>query len=306
MRTKAGARTRFTFGVIAVFLFSLAYSACALPGGVKNATHTRAAVTVAASTRETAAGAVGARLDIILARGEIAVAMSPDFAPMEFIDNRKQGPDQYVGIDPWFAKYIADELGVELKIVPVKFDELHDSLKAGKADLAMSGLARTESRAELYELSDYYNNVEDGGHGALVLKCERDRFKTAGSFTGKAVAVQESSYQHELLSEQLPGAIPAFVSDISEGVEKLLVNEVDAIGVDVASGLGICENYPDLAMAEFRFACDAQGNVIGMPKGETALAGRINEIIAKAAAEDRFSGWIEEAEALAAEIGWQN
>ncbi len=53
---------------------------------------------------------------------ELTVALSPDFAPMEFVDTSKSGQDQYVGFDVSLAKYIAEEMGLELAIKPMSFD----------------------------------------------------------------------------------------------------------------------------------------------------------------------------------------
>ena len=41
----------------------------------------------------------------------LTVAMSPDFAPMEFYDTAKSGNDAIVGFDVLLATYIAKELG---------------------------------------------------------------------------------------------------------------------------------------------------------------------------------------------------
>ena len=49
----------------------------------------------------------------------LKVAMSPDFAPMEFVDATKTGQDQFVGFDVTLAKYLAQEMGMELEIVPM-------------------------------------------------------------------------------------------------------------------------------------------------------------------------------------------
>ena len=40
-------------------------------------------------------------------RGVLTVAISPDFAPMEFVDTSKSGQDSYVGFDVFLAKFIA-------------------------------------------------------------------------------------------------------------------------------------------------------------------------------------------------------
>jgi polar amino acid transport system substrate-binding protein len=45
--------------------------------------------------------------------GKLIVAISPDFAPMEFVDPTKAGQDMYVGFDVTLSKYLADELGLD-------------------------------------------------------------------------------------------------------------------------------------------------------------------------------------------------
>ena len=61
-------------------------------------------------------------LEKIKGTGVLTVSMSPDFAPMEFVDSSKSGQEQYVGFDVTLAKYLADYFGVELEIVPMSFD----------------------------------------------------------------------------------------------------------------------------------------------------------------------------------------
>src|SRR5665647_1485361 len=61
------------------------------------------------------------RVEEIIARGYIEVVMEPYFAPFEFIDPSLEGDAQYVGCDVEIAKAIAEELGVELRIIPLEF-----------------------------------------------------------------------------------------------------------------------------------------------------------------------------------------
>jgi len=258
------------------------------------------------TTTTPAAKAPANRLEAILAAGELVVATSPDFAPMEFIDIRKSGQDQYVGLDPWFAKYIADELGVTLRIEAMDFSALQAGVSMGQVDMALSGFAWTESRAESMELSDFYNNTRDLGQGILVLKAEADNYQTAEDFAGKVVAVQNASLQYNLLVSQVPDAIPEIVGNINDGVMMLITGKVDAVGVSGSNGEMIGLNYSEVTMSGFYYEYDSEGNVIGMPKGEVELCNRVNEIIAKAHEADLFNKWMDEAEALAKEIGWEN
>lgn len=47
-------------------------------------------------------------LEKIKGEGELHVALSPDFSPMEFVDSSKTGQEQYVGFDVSLAKFIAE------------------------------------------------------------------------------------------------------------------------------------------------------------------------------------------------------
>lgn len=107
-------------------------------------------------TDDTAAAESANALEKIKADGVLTVALSPDFSPMEFVDSSKTGQDQYVGFDITLAKYIAENLGVELVIEPMGFDASQTAVYTGSVPMSISGYSWTEDRAENYELSDYY------------------------------------------------------------------------------------------------------------------------------------------------------
>ena len=247
------------------------------------------------------------RLEKILADGVIVMATSPDFAPSEFTDDSKEGQDMYVGVDIDFAKYIAENLGVELKIEAMDFSALQTAVSLGQVDMVLAGLAWKEERAEAMELSDFYNvTSEDNGQGILVKTDEVANYQKAEDFSGKTIAVQASSLQLSLLENQLPDAKVELVTNINDGVMMLIAGKVDGVGVAGTNGKTISGNYPEVAMSGFLYEYESEGTVVGMPKGETELCAKINEIIAKAAAEDLFTKWTEEATILANEIGWKN
>ena len=74
---------------------------------------------------------------------KLTVAMSPDFAPMEFVDTSKTGQEQYVGFDVTLANFLADELGMELEIKPMSFDACMTAVQLGSVDMAISGFSPT-------------------------------------------------------------------------------------------------------------------------------------------------------------------
>ncbi len=90
---------------------------------------------------------------------------------------------------------------------------LTGAVTTGKVDMAISGFAYTEERAESMELSDFFNMDNDDGQGLLVLKEQADQYTKAEDFAGKKVAVQNASLQFNLLTSQLPEAKPELITN---------------------------------------------------------------------------------------------
>ena len=116
----------------------------------------RPAADTAAPAADSAPASPSNALEQIKADGVLSVALSPDFAPMEFVDSVKSGQEQYVGFDVTLAKYIADYIGVELNVEPMSFDACQTAVYTASVPMSISGYSWTEERAENYELSDYY------------------------------------------------------------------------------------------------------------------------------------------------------
>lgn len=161
-------------------------------------------------------------LEKIKADGVLTVALSPDFSPMEFVDSSKTGQDQYVGFDITLAKYIAENLGVELAIEPMGFDASQTAVYTGSVPMSISGYSWTEDRAQNYELSDYYYAGENETRQALLIKKENaDKYTSPDDLAGQDVGAQNASLQMQLVTEQLTDANPISIGDITVGVMEL-------------------------------------------------------------------------------------
>lgn len=245
------------------------------------------------------------RLDKILEAGEIHMATSPDFAPSEFIDDSKTGQDMYVGADIELGKYIAEKLGVKLVIDAMDFSAVMASVALGSTDMAISGFAYTEERAEMAEMSTPYNISDDEdsqGHRVLMLKEVAESYDSADDFAGLTLAVQNGSLQQQLATAQLPEDVKyELISDLGTAVLMLTNGKVD--GVVVANGEIYETAYPEVKMSTFRFEYEGDGTVMMVPKGETELMEAINEIIVEVNEKGLYDEWVEEYTALAASLG---
>lgn len=241
-------------------------------------------------------------LDEIKASGELHITLSPDFAPMEFIDSSKDGQEQYVGFDVTLAKYIADYIGVDLVIEPMSFDACQTAVYTGSVPMSISGYSWTEERSENYEISDYYYAGDNETEQVILIKkTDADKYTSAEDFSGVDVGAQNASLQMNLLTSQLPDANPITIGDLGVGVLELQNGSIEALAVAKGNAEMIMDSNPDLMICswEFEVAAEYEANVILITKGETALLNVVNEALAKAYADGLYGTWYEDAVALA-------
>ena len=107
---------------MAILLAAVLALACTACGGSKN-------------------GETKDRLAQIKEKGYIELCTEPYFAPYEYVDPNKSGEDQYQGMDIEVARYIADKIGVDLKITALDFTAVLAGVADGKYDFAISAIA---------------------------------------------------------------------------------------------------------------------------------------------------------------------
>lgn len=257
-----------------------------------------------------AANETNNRLEDIINRGYIEVVTEPYFAPNEFIDPQKSGSEQYVGSDIELAKYIADKLGVKLKIIPLEFTAVLSSITGGKYDLAISALAYTPARAQAMIMSKgYYFSEDSPGYGLLIRKEDEKIIRSAEDLADKTVVAQSGSLQELFANEQIPEYKELKrVSATTDGI--LMVEEKKAdccvvaismaqlyIDANPGSGLSIVENF------EFQVDKSLSGTRIGIPLGEDELAEKINEIIDEVVKSGQYEQWYKEYTEYAKKLG---
>ena len=242
-------------------------------------------------------------LNSIKKSGVLTVALSPDFSPMEFVDSSKEGQESYVGFDVSLAKYLAEELGVQLEIQAMSFDACQTAVSSGNIPVSFSGYSWTESRAENYELSDYYYAGDNETEQILLVRAEdADKYTKAEDFNGVSVGAQNASLQMDLLTSQLPDAKAVTIGEIGVGVMELESGNIDALAVADGNGTQIIANHPGLVKCswEFEVAEEFEANVILIHKGETDLVKAINEALKKAYDSGYYDTWYQEALDIAA------
>ena len=232
--------------------------------------------------------------------GKLTVAFSPDFAPMEFVDVTKEGQDRYVGFDVTLAKFIAENLRLQLVLVPMSFEACQKAVTDGTVDMSISGFSWSDEREHNYNLSDYYYaSINEDAQVLITLSANGDIYATAEGLAGARIGVQKSSTQEDLASEQLPDSQHIPFENLDEAVEQLINGEYDCIAVADGNADAIIAAHPEIIKSGFRFVITEKqtGNLILMQKGNDELTQLVNNILKKA--EMYYETWYADARATA-------
>lgn len=222
--------------------------------------------------------------------GVLTVATSPDFAPYEFYALDEEGTPTLAGFDMDLAKYIADYLGLELEVIPMDFDGTIMELAAGKVDLGMAGYSPDPERADKMDFSDIYIT---GGQSFVCLQSNKDQF-TSLEDTNKAdytIGAQVGSIQAGLAKENSPDADVIELAKVTDIIAELLTGKMDGAYIETMVAEAYAKNYPDLCIV-LDVPYDAEGSVVGINKGNTALLEGVNAAIGACQSSGEFDGYV--------------
>ena len=246
-------------------------------------------------------------LEEIKAQGYIELCTEPYFAPFEFVDPSKTGDDQYQGMDLEVAKYIADKIGVDLKITALDFTAVLAGVADGKYDFAISAIAYSPERAEAMRLSDVYY-ATNTGYGFIVRSEDVGKYTDIDSLKDAVVITQSGSVQEALYNQYVNGACKEFklVANMTDGYLAVSEGKADVCICSTASASLYAQANGGLDIPDFRFEVDPNMNgvCVAMPtEGTESLAELINQCIAELNESGKPEEWYSQYESAAAELG---
>lgn len=222
--------------------------------------------------------------------GYLTVITSPDYAPYEFYALDKEGNPSLAGFDMALAQYIADYLGLTLEVVPMDFNGIVGEMQAGKADLALSGLSPKPEREIAMDFSDCYY---EGKQAFITVSSKASMFTDLAS-TNKSdvkIAAQTGTIQVDLAAEFSPDAQMTQLTKATDIVAELLSGKLDGAYIEWDVAEAYKQNYPELTIV-CEVPYEAEGNVIGVAKGNTDLLKYVNEALNKCVDEGTFSQFV--------------
>lgn len=205
--------------IIAAASAALALTGCTSDGGTGGQTDT------------------GSQLDNVIKKGEIRVAVLPDFPPFSV----QNASGDFEGYEVDIAKKLAEALDVDLKLVSTDGASRLPLLKADRADVNISSWTATDERAKAVGYTIPY--IADG---ASVLYRKSDPIKSYDDLAGKKVSVARGSTNDLIMTEDFPDTEIVRFESIADAIAALKSNKVDAAVEGRATAIQQAEQEADL------------------------------------------------------------
>lgn len=221
---------------------------------------------------------------------------SADYPPFEFhiLDN---GEDKVVGLDVSLARQIAADMGVELEIAEMNFDNLLTLMAQGNCDFVIAAMESSPERLENASCSDpYYTDLP----AMIVVKKENlDQYQSMDDFSGKTVGAQTGTTKADIVTGEMTGSLPALMTSVVDLVNNLVYDKCDALVLDGAVAQQYVKSNDQLAIVEAVPLGEALPYCVWVAKDDPkGLLPAINETIAKVLSDGSMDQFVEEANTL--------
>ena len=231
-------------------------------------------------------------------KGKLVLGTSADYPPFEFHMLDENGKDVIVGIDVSVAQAIAEDMGLELEIVDISFDNLLTAMDKGQCDIVIAAMEKDPERDLVADFSDpYYTDLPP----MILVKAENAaQFTSLESFNGLVVGAQTGTTKEDIVTDDLVGAELLSLATVNDLVNSLVYDKCVAVVLDGAVAQQYAASNPDLVIAEVALG-EAYPYRVAVKEGDPkGLLEAINKTLAKITADGSIEKYIEEAEANSA------
>ena len=235
-----------TLGCLIVFITMVVLSACA---GMK--------------TDSTAMAPV---LNRIQQRGELVVGITGSMPPL----NMATKDGKIIGLEVDIARYIAHEMGVELRFETRAFNDLLPALDNGDVDMVLSGMTITSKRNLKYAfVGPYYAS----GKAFLTKRQTLASAKKAEDVDQEEVTIAalQGSTSQEFVERAMPKAKLVATVDYDQAVKLVLEDKVDAMVADYPICIVSLLKYPNAGLMSLFTPLTYEPIGIALPAGDPLL-----------------------------------
>lgn len=216
-------------------------------------------------------------VDQIKESGEVTIGVFSDKNPFGYVDNT----GKYQGYDVYFAERIAQDLGVELKLVPVEAASRVEFLETAKVDIILANFTVTDERKEKVDFALPYMKVALG-----VVSPDSAIIKSAEELNGKTLIVVKGTTAETFFTENYPDVKLQKYDEYNEAYSALQDGRGDAFSTDNTEVLAWAKSNPGFTVGvETLGSTDAIAPAV--TKSNETLLNWLNDEI-KALGEEQF------------------
>ena len=231
-------------------------------------------------------------------KGKLVLGTSADYPPFEFHMLDENGKDVIVGIDISVAQKIAEDMGLELEIVDISFDNLLTAMDKGQCDIVIAAMEQDAERDLVADFSEpYYTDLPPM---ILVKKDAVDQFTGMDSFAGLVVGAQTGTTKADIVTNDLTGAELLSLATVNDLVNNLVYDKCSAVVLDGAVAKKYAAANDKLAIVEAVSLGDSAApfHVWVQKDDPKGLLTDINAAIKEAVDGNKIGTWYELADEL--------
>lgn len=210
--------------------------------------------------------------------GTLVIGVFSDKKPFGYVDEN----GDYQGYDVYFARRLAQDLGVELKLVSVDAPNRVEYLSSAKVDIILANFTVTPARAEVVDFALPYMKVALG-----VVSPDSALITTAAQLAGKTLIVSKGTTAETYFAENHPEVRLLKFDTYTEAFNALLDGRGDALSTDNTEVLAWALENPG-----FTVGIESLGSLDtiapAVQKGNDTVRAYIDEEIKALAAENFF------------------
>lgn len=201
----------------------------------------------------------------------IYVATDANWEPFEYFDPIT---GEIIGLDIDLMKAIAEETGLQIEFVDVRWTPLLEGMAQCQFDAAISSMTVTEERSQQFSFSDPYMAAGQ----VVTVRSSNTDISSKDDLSGKIVGVQlDTTGEAEV--RQIPGVDVRTYEDIGVAFDELLGGSLDAVVADSPLVLTyVGQNQDSLKMAGDVFTDEVYA--IAVCKTKAGLLEQINRGLA--------------------------
>lgn len=210
--------------------------------------------------------------------GTLVIGVFSDKKPFGYVDEN----GDYQGYDVYFARRLAQDLGVELKLLSVDAPNRVEYLTSAKVDIILANFTVTPARAEVVDFALPYMKVALG-----VVSPDSALITTAEQLAGKTLIVSKGTTAETYFAENHPEVRLLKFDTYTEAFNALLDGRGDALSTDNTEVLAWALENPG-----FTVGIESLGSLDtiapAVQKGNDTVRAYIDEEIKALAAENFF------------------